>query len=138
MVNPKSKYYQTQSKSQYQNPKGDKVYDLRERIFNYANRTLEIAEILPKTSVCDILRNQLVKSGTSIGANIEEADGTITKRDFVNKMVIARKEAKENKYWLRLISKRYIEKKTIEKDIQEAQEIINILSAIIYKTKRTK
>ena len=113
----------------------EKIYDIRERVFCFAQRALEIAEMLPQNRVCDVLRIQLVKSGTSIGANVEEADGTVTKRDFINKIAIARKEAKETKYWLRLIAGKYIKKELIEKDIQEVQEIINILSAIINKTK---
>jgi four helix bundle protein len=51
----------------------------------------------------EIIRTQLAKAGTSIGANVEEADGALTKKDFVNKIAIARKEAKETRYWLRLI-----------------------------------
>ena len=82
-----------------------------------------------------MLRTQLVKSGTSIGANVEEADGAVTKRDFINKIAIARKEAKETKYWLRLIAGKYIKTELLEGDIKEVQEIINILSAIINKTK---
>ena len=96
---------------------------------------MDIAEILPSTKVCDVLRTQLVRSGTSIGANMEEADGTITKRDFINKVVTARKEAKENRYWLRLITQKYVKQELIEQDMNEIQEIINILSAIIYKTR---
>jgi four helix bundle protein len=135
MSNPKSKYYQIPSKSQIKNPKKDKVYDIRERIFRYSQRILDIADNLPSTKVCDVLRMQIVRSGTSIGANMEEADGTVTKRDFINKVVMARKEAKETRYWLRLVAERYIEKETIKEDINEIQEIINILSSIINKTK---
>ena len=124
----------------FQIPKEEKIYDIRERVFGFAQRILEIAEMLPQNRVCDVLRTQLVKSGTSIGANVEEADGTVTKRDFVNKIAIARKEAKETRYWLKLIAGKYIKPEHLGKDIQEAQEIINILSAIINKTKgeRTK
>jgi len=53
-----------------------------------------------------------------------------------NKITIARKEAKETKYWLRLIAGKYIKTELLGKDVQEAQEIINILSAIINKTRR--
>ena len=67
---------------------------------------------------------------------MEEADGTVTKRDFINKITIARKEAKETKYWLRLIAGKYIKPELLKEDIQEVQEIINILSAIINKTRR--
>jgi len=137
MKNPNDKYYQIPSKSQNLNPKKveEKIYDIRERVFRFAQGVLEIAEKLPQNRVCDVLRTQLVKSGTSIGANVEEADGTVTKRDFINKIVIARKEAKETKYWLRLIAGKYIKTELLEGDIKEVQEIINILSAIINKTK---
>jgi four helix bundle protein len=113
----------------------DKIYDLKDRTFKFAERILDIVELLPDKVQCEIIRRQLVKAGTSIGANIEEADGTITKKDFVNKMVIARKEAKETRYWLRIISDRYIKNEKINSDIKECQELINILSAIINKTR---
>ena len=100
MLNPKFKYYQTQSKSKIPNPKGERVYDIRERIFRYDQRILDIADNLPSTKICDVLRSHIVRSGTLIGANMEEADGIITKRDFINKIVLARKEAKETRYWL--------------------------------------
>ncbi len=112
-----------------------KIYDLKERTFNFAQRILDIVEQLPKTSQSEIIRRQLAKAGTSIGANVEEADGTITKKDFINKMVIARKEAKETRYWLRLISGRYVKEEEIASDIKECQELINILSSIINKAR---
>ena len=137
MLNPKFKYYQTQSKSKIPNPKGERVYDIRERIFRYDQRILDIADNLPSTKICDVLRSQIVRSGTLIGANMEEADGIITKRDFINKIVLARKEAKETRYWLWLIAYKYIKEEEIERDVKEIQEIINILSVIINKTKNT-
>jgi len=112
-----------------------KIYDLKERTFKFAQRMLDIVEQLPKTSQSEIIRRQLAKAGTSIGANVEEADGTITKKDFINKMVIARKEAKETRYWLRLISGRYVKEEEIASDIKECQELINILSSIINKAR---
>ena len=89
----------------------EKVYDLKERTFKFAQRMLDIVEQLPKRSQCDNIRTQLAKAGTSIGANVEEVDGTLTKKDFVSKMVIARKEAEETRYWLRLVSGRYIKRR---------------------------
>lgn len=62
----------------------------------------------------------------------------MTKRDFRHKIVIARKEAKETKYWLRLINGKYIKPELIAKDIEETQEIINIFSSIINKTRISK
>ena len=110
MKNPKSKYYQTPSKSQIPKSKKDKIFDIRERTFQFGLRVLDIAEMLPRTNVGDVLRSQLVRSGTSIGANLEEGDGSNTKRDFINKVVLARKEAKETKYWLRVITHKYFKK----------------------------
>ena len=113
----------------------ERIYDLKERTFKFAPRMLDIVEQLPKESQCEVIRRQLAKSGTSIGANVEEADGTITKKDFVNKMVIARKEAKETRYWLRLISGKYIKQGNVTLDVKESQEIIKILSSIINKSR---
>ncbi len=135
--NPKSKYYKIQIKSQFQNPnKDNKVYDIRERTFNFAKKILELAEKLPNSRTSQILSSQLVRAGTSIGANVEEADGTVTKRDLVNKFVIARKEAKETKYWLRLISDKYLPSEVVAPDLKEINEIINVLSAIINKLRK--
>jgi four helix bundle protein len=114
------------------------VFDIFERLFIFSERILDIAESLPDVKGCNILCDQLVKSGTSIGANMEEADGTVTKRDFINKVTISRNEARETRYWLKLISKKYIDKEELVDDIQEINEIIKILSAIINNTKNPK
>jgi four helix bundle protein len=112
-----------------------KIYDLKDRTFKFAQRVMDIVEILPHKPQCEVLSKQLAKSGTSIGANIEEADGTITKKDFLNKMAIARKEAKETRYWLRIISGRYLKEEELLGDISECYELVSILSSIINKTK---
>jgi four helix bundle protein len=116
----------------------EKVYDIFERLFIFSERILDIADLLPNEKACNILCNQLVKSGTSIGANMEEADGAVSKRDFISKVTISRNEARETKYWLKLVSRKYIEKKELIDDIQEINEIIKILSAIINNTKNPK
>jgi four helix bundle protein len=85
--------------------------------------------MLPKIPECEGIRRQLSNSGTSIGANFEEADGALTRKDFVNKAGIARKEAKETRYWLMIINGYYLN--GLETDIQACEEIINILSAIL-------
>lgn len=111
-----------------------KPYDLRERLLLFAKRILEICKMLPKYPECDRLRGQLGGAGTSVGANYEEADGTITKKDFVNKLSISRKEAKEARFFIRVISGTYLEPDTLKKDIRESEEIINILSSMINKS----
>lgn len=83
-----------------------------------------------------VLSKQLLRSGTSVGANVEEAIGGSSKKDFINKLVIAFKEARETHYWLRLIrDSKLVRPELINPLIQEAFEIINILAAII-KTSR--
>ena len=136
--NSKSKNSQIQRKHQNQNPKGEKIFDIRERSFQFALRIIKITNSLPKTLPFNIIRSQLLKSGTSIGANIEEADGSISKRDFLNKTVIARKEAKETRYWLRIIASEKIKNDNLKDDIDEIQEIINILSVMINKVRNVK
>jgi four helix bundle protein len=111
-----------------------KVYDLRERLLIFSKRILQICKTLPKIPECEGIRKQLGDAATSIGANYEEADGALTKKDFVNKVGISRKEAKETRYWLRVISGTYIDEKEIFADIKESEEIINILSAILIKS----
>lgn len=113
----------------------EKPYEIRERAYEFAERVIEITDILPENEINDHLRDQLLKSGTSIGANLEEADGTMTRKDFLNKMALARKEAKEARFWLGLIKKRYSRPDAIEDDIKEVVEMIRIISAIINKTK---
>jgi len=94
--------------------------------------------MIPHTDTGDVFRKQFVKSGTSIGASLEESDGTIFKKDFINKIVIARKEAKETRYWLRLLKETFLEKQQIDNDIEEIDEILKILSSIINNTKNKK
>ena len=115
--------------------KASKPFDLRERTFLFARGILEIAAKLPRTPESDVIRTQMVKAGTSVGANMEEADGAYSKRDFRNKVSISRKKAKETRFWLRLISGVYIPADEITGNIQEAQELIRIMSSILEKTK---
>ena len=78
-----------------------------------------------------IISKQLLRSGTSIGANIEEAIAAQSKKDFIAKMAISSKEARETKYWLRLLD----ESKYIDLDysgyLNDIEDIINILTAIV-------
>lgn len=78
-----------------------------------------------------VLSKQLLKSGTSIGANIVEAEAGISKADFIAKMAIASKEARETKYWLQLLKESYLTKINLEKHLKEIDEIIRIVTAIV-------
>lgn len=78
-----------------------------------------------------VISKQLLRSATSIGANIEEAIAGQTKKDFLHKMAIASKEARETRYWLNLLDKSQIVKIDCKKYLQEIEAIINILTKIV-------
>ena len=106
-------------------------YDIRERTFQFAVRVLRAIRQLPDDPATRVVAYQLAKSATSIGANVEEADGAESRRDFLHKMSIARKEARETRYWLRVVRAAILGNKGFTALEQESDEIVRILSAII-------
>jgi len=84
-----------------------------------------------------ILSKQILRSGTSIGANIEEATAEISKKDFTAKMSISSKEARETRYWLKLIEKSDLVEIDVKSQLNDVEQIINILTAIM-KTSQSK
>ncbi len=78
-----------------------------------------------------VISKQLLRSATSIGANVEEANAAQTKKDFITKMSIASKEARETKYWLRLLDKSQIIKYDYTEHLKKIEHIINILTKIV-------
>ncbi|MBI3269024.1 MAG: four helix bundle protein [Planctomycetes bacterium] len=112
---------------------GQKPYDLKERTFEFALRILDITPLLPNRLEVNIARRQLARSGPAIGANVEEADGASTKRESRRIFIIARREARETRYWLRIIERKWPTFVNVTAGIQEATEIVNILSSIINK-----
>lgn len=78
-----------------------------------------------------VLSKQILRSGTSIGANIEEAIAAQSKKDFISKLSIANKEARETKYWLRLFQSSNLVQIEIGSHLKEIESIINILTKII-------
>ena len=115
--------------------KNSKQYDLEERTFKFAKRVREFVKKLPKT-VCNFEDSaQLVRASGSIGANYIEANESLSKKDFIMRIKISRKEAKESRFWLRLIETNNLsdlEKERIEL-IQEATELMNIFGSIVRK-----
>jgi four helix bundle protein len=83
-----------------------------------------------------ILSKQLLRSGTSIGANVEEATAAQTKRDFITKMSIASKEARETKYWPRLLNESKLSAENLSIHLKKIDDIINIITVIV-KTSQT-
>lgn len=115
----------------------EKKIDIIERTYKFALRIVNLVRTLPKETAGFELGRQLIKSGTSIAANVEEAQGAFSKEDFIYKMQTAFKEARETNLWLRLIrdSKLVGQSKELESLIQESIEIRNILSRIVKSSK---
>jgi four helix bundle protein len=83
---------------------GNKVYDLEERTAKFGETIIALARRLPRNVVTIPLIGQLVRSGTSVGANYCEAEGAVSKKDFRHIISISKKEARETMYWLRMIA----------------------------------
>jgi four helix bundle protein len=115
----------------------NRIYDLEDRTFQFAKGVRLFIKALEKTiaNIEDI--KQVVRSSGSVGANYIEANEALSKKDFVFRIKISRKEAKESVYWLRILNEtnELSNKKVIEKLIQEATELKKIFSAIIEKSK---
>ncbi|HAT73392.1 MAG: hypothetical protein US30_C0001G0024 [Candidatus Moranbacteria bacterium GW2011_GWF2_36_839] len=109
-----------------------KQYDLEDRTSKFSEDMIVFLSGIEKNIITIPIISQLVRSATSIGANYCEANGASSKKDFKNKIYICKKEAKETKYWLQLISKS-IPSVTEECRIywKEAQELTLIFSKII-------
>ena len=105
-----------------------------DKTFNFSLSIISLFKKLQKNKEF-IISKQLLKSATSIGANVEEATAAQSKRDFINKMSIASKEARETKYWLRLLNDSEITTLDVLDEIKEVNHIINIITKIIITAK---
>lgn len=115
---------------------GKSKYDIHERIYKFILRVIKVVNSLPKTASNSVVSQQLLKCATSIGANDQEADGTLTKKDFVHCYTIVRKEIKETNFWLRLIEDTNpILKSKMGLITKEGHELAAITSGIINSTK---
>jgi four helix bundle protein len=116
----------------------NKPKDIHERIYQFVVQVLSFTKTISKTPQNLILINQITRSVTSMGANDQEADGTDSRKDFIAKYCLVRKEGKETNYWLRLINDTNETDSKILYLMQEGKEIVKIVSAIILKTKESK
>lgn len=106
-------------------------YDLEERTAKFGVEVIRLCKKAPKNPVTNPIVVQLVRSGTSIGANYSEANGASSKKDFRNKIFICKKEAIETKYWLRMLSEADESVKELCRILwKEAQELTLIFSKI--------
>ena len=111
-------------------------YDLEDRTFVFAEKVRALAKSVPKTlaNIEDI--KQVVRSSGSVGANYIEANESLSKKDFLMRIRICRKEAKETRYWLRLIDagENVAVMKLRDALVQEATELTSIFDAILRKS----
>jgi four helix bundle protein len=85
-----------------------------------------------------VVSNRLLKSGTSVGANVEEAMAASSRRDFLHKMTIASKEARESVYWLRLLDESDLAPDIdVNAELEDAQELVRLLTSIVKTTKES-
>ena len=107
----------------------NKVNVVRDKSFDFALKIIDLYKYLRYEKKEYVLSKQLLKSGTSIGANIEEAQAGQSKKDFISKMSIASKEARETHYWLRLLKYGgFIQKEDI---LNDSSELIRLLTSIV-------
>ena len=113
--------------------------ELQKRLFDFIVRVIKFLRTLPNTQENYIIRNQLIKSATSTGANYEESQAASSKADFIYKVEISLKEMRESNYWLRLLiasSEEIInDRKELSFLIEESGELKLILGSIVSKTK---
>ena len=113
------------------------VYDLKERTFQFAKDVSLFVKTLPKTTANIEDGRQLIKATGSVGANYREANESLSKKDFIMRIKICRKEAKESAYWLRLTNETNKLDNADEalRLIQEANELKKLFSSILEKSK---
>ncbi|MEA9413933.1 MULTISPECIES: four helix bundle protein [unclassified Flavobacterium] len=115
----------------------NKPYDLEERTFLFANECRTYIRTLPKTTSNIEDGKQLVRSSGSVGANYIEANEKLGDKDLIFRLKISRKEAKESKFWLRLLHESNPDQRTLSNSLLfEVEELRKILSAIITKTSK--
>lgn len=114
-------------------------YDLEERTALFGEEIIHFAKKIRETTITRPLIGQIIRAGTSVGANYCEADDACSKKDFLHKIGTCRKESRETKHWLRMISVACPElRDEVRKHWQEAQELNLIFSSIINKLRRRR
>lgn len=112
-------------------------YDLEERTAKFGENVINFCRKLPQNPITTSVINQLIRSGTSVGANYCEADCAETKKDFEHKIGICKKESKESKYWLRMVDGILPEFKDETRKLwKESNELNLIFSAIIRNSRK--
>ena len=118
-----------------ENGKLEKKNIIKDKSFNFAIRIIKLYQYLTNEKKEYVLSKQILKSGTSIGANISEAQQGQSKKDFLMKMNISLKECSETKYWIELLTATdYIDAKMHESIYKDCVELEKLLTSIVRKT----
>jgi four helix bundle protein len=113
-----------------------KRYDLEERTLTFAKEVIGFVKTLPKTTANVEIVKQVIRSSSSVGANYIEANESLSKKDFVMRIKICRKEAKESIFWFKLTEIKTPESEVKRKAlIEEATQLVKIFSSIVEKSK---
>ncbi|MFQ5753524.1 MAG: four helix bundle protein [bacterium] len=105
--------------------------ELEKRTREFAVRIIRLSSTLPNTPEGRVIRNQITKSGTSIGANYREANRARSKADFRNKIKICESEASETQYWIEVIlDTKWLSREEVDKDYEECSELLAIFTSI--------
>ena len=111
--------------------------DIKERAFNFAVRIIKMVDFLPKKTACFVIGKQIIESATSTYSNVIHARASFTKKEFINYMNNASREAKETKGWIEmLIACDFIKQKLVNNLLKESDEIISILVTICKKASK--
>ena len=109
---------------------------LKEKSYQFALRIVKLYKFIAADKQEFILSKQILRSGTSIGANVEEANQALSKADFIHKLCIAQKEAAETNYWLRLLrDSEFLTTKQTDSLLTDCEEVQKLLTASIKTTK---
>jgi len=103
---------------------------IQDMSFNFALQIIELYTILTENKEF-VISKQVLRSGTSIGANVEEAIAGQSRKDFISKLSIASKESRETRYWLRLLDKSQLVKQDYSAYLSNVNHIVNILTKIV-------
>ena len=114
--------------------------DIHDRLLRFGIRVIKLSKILCKNPENRIIANQLIRAGTSVGANMQEADAGSSKKDFINKVNISKKEIQETNYWLKIIKGADLinhdkNKKDLEDLLDESDQLKRIIGAILFRAK---
>lgn len=112
----------------------DKKYDLEDRTLDFSARVISYVNKLPESISNEEIGSQLVRAGCPIGANYIEANEAVSKQDFVYRIKISRKEAKETGYWLKLSQPKKAHKEEKHSLLKESEELMKIFGSILGST----